>query len=125
MRCSAACSRTRERPCARGGRLFWMRRFSAPPSVTRRALAGRLGVPFQGLWLAAPKGLLAERIVQRKGDASDADLGVLERQFERFAQNDPATDENWRRTDASGAPDAVLDHALSILNGLVLKEMNT
>lgn len=90
-----------------------------------RALAGRLGVPFQGLWLAAPKDLLAERIVQRKGDASDADLGVLERQFECFAQHDPATDENWRRTDASGAPDAVLDHALSILNGLVLKEMNT
>ncbi|NNF79368.1 MAG: AAA family ATPase, partial [Rhizobiales bacterium] len=34
--------------------------------------AERLGVPFTGLWLAAPQSDLVERVEARKGDASDA-----------------------------------------------------
>ncbi len=81
------------------------------------ALAARAGVSFRGLWLTAPKSVLAARIVRRRGDASDADLGVLERQFERPAMIDDDRDRDWRAVDASGPPEAVLDEAVSQLQG--------
>ena len=45
------------------------------------ACAERCGVPFVGLWLEAPSEILAARIGARSGDASDADLPVLQRQL--------------------------------------------
>ncbi|MBI3198559.1 MAG: AAA family ATPase [Rhodospirillales bacterium] len=45
------------------------------------ALAGRVGVPFQGIWLDVPKQVAQERVAARKGDASDATPEVIERQF--------------------------------------------
>ena len=82
-----------------------------------RRLAQGLGVRFRGLWLTAPKAVLAGRIAGRRGDASDADLSVLERQFERFPPAGLERDEHWRAVDAGGAPDAVLDRALGVLRG--------
>ena len=45
------------------------------------AAARAEGVPFNGLWLEAPAEVLRPRLAQRTGDASDADIAVLERQF--------------------------------------------
>lgn len=47
------------------------------------ATAATCGVPFEGLWLDAPPEVLAQRISERHGDASDADLSVLSSQLER------------------------------------------
>jgi predicted kinase len=41
------------------------------------------GVAFQGVWLQAPPEVMAERISARSGDASDADVRVLEQQLKR------------------------------------------
>jgi len=60
------------------------------------AAAARAEVPFQGLWLEAPMPLLRERIAARQGDASDADLAVLE----QVARRDPGR-LDWRRLDVS------------------------
>ena len=46
-------------------------------------LASEIDVPFQGIWLDAPRDLLERRIASRRGDASDADLTVLAKQFDR------------------------------------------
>ena len=45
------------------------------------ALAARVGVPFEGLWLDVPKDVAQARVAARKGDASDATPDVVERQF--------------------------------------------
>jgi predicted kinase len=44
-------------------------------------LAGKLGVPFEGLWLDVPKDVAQARVAARKGDASDATPAVVDRQF--------------------------------------------
>ncbi|MDJ0389017.1 AAA family ATPase [Roseomonas sp. E05] len=62
------------------------------------AAAARAGVPFQGIWLEAPMPLLRERIAARRGDASDADLAVLE----QAARLDPGP-LDWRRLDVTAA----------------------
>jgi len=45
------------------------------------ALAHKVGVPFQGIWLDVPKDVAQQRVTDRKGDASDATATVVERQF--------------------------------------------
>ncbi len=45
------------------------------------ALAARVDVPFDGIWLDVPKEVAMTRVAQRKGDASDATPAVVERQF--------------------------------------------
>lgn len=45
------------------------------------ALAVKVGVPFEGLWLDVPKEVAQGRVAARKGDASDATPEVVERQF--------------------------------------------
>ena len=44
-------------------------------------IAVRAGVAFEGIWLQAAAKILRERIAGRRGDASDADLDVLEGQL--------------------------------------------
>ena len=46
-----------------------------------RAVAVGAGVPFDGLWLDAPREVMARRIDRRRGDASDATLAVLDEQL--------------------------------------------
>jgi uncharacterized protein len=43
-------------------------------------VAARAGMPFRGLWLTAPREILAARLDARRGDASDADRSIMERQ---------------------------------------------
>jgi uncharacterized protein len=45
------------------------------------ALAVKVGVPFEGIWLDVPKEVAQARVASRKADASDATPAVVERQF--------------------------------------------
>ncbi len=63
------------------------------------AVARKAEVSFTGLWLEAPAHTLAARVSQRRNDASDADLAVLQRQM----TIDPGP-VDWERIDASGTP---------------------
>lgn len=72
----------------------------------RRAIAtiaGRARVPFVGLWLTAPPERLRTRIAGRLGDASDADLAVLEAQLGYDLGR-----LDWRQVDAGGDPEDTL-----------------
>jgi aminoglycoside phosphotransferase family enzyme/predicted kinase len=60
------------------------------------ASAERCGVPFVGLWLDAPSEVLAARIGERRGDASDADLPILQLQL-----NFDVGAIEWQRIDAT------------------------
>ncbi|MBI0435373.1 bifunctional aminoglycoside phosphotransferase/ATP-binding protein [Roseomonas sp. KE0001] len=66
------------------------------------AAAARAGVPFRGIWLEAPLPVLRARVAARRGDASDADLAVLE----RAARRDPGP-LDWTRV-AAGDGEVVL-----------------
>jgi len=60
------------------------------------AVARAGGAPITGLWLEAPSEALAQRLAARRGDASDADRAVLEKQL------GIATGAiEWERVDAS------------------------
>jgi aminoglycoside phosphotransferase family enzyme/predicted kinase len=61
------------------------------------AAARRAGVPFQGLWLEAPLDVLRSRVAARTGDASDADVAVLD----HAAKADTGAID-WARLDAAG-----------------------
>ncbi len=45
------------------------------------AVAAKMAVPFEGIWLDAPKDVAQARVAARKADASDATAAVVERQF--------------------------------------------
>ncbi len=45
------------------------------------ALAAKIGVPFEGLWLDVPKEVARVRVAGRQGDASDATPAVVDRQY--------------------------------------------
>ena len=70
------------------------------------ALAARMAIPFQGLWMEAPEALLRERLDARTGDASDADGAVLDHQLSR-----EVGEIGWRRIDAAAPASAQLDAA--------------
>jgi aminoglycoside phosphotransferase family enzyme/predicted kinase len=57
------------------------------------ALAQKVGVPFDGLWLDVPKEVAQARVTNRKGDASDATAAVVERQFD-----EDLGEITWRRS---------------------------
>jgi predicted kinase len=54
-------------------------------------LAADAGVRFAGVWLQSDPDLLRQRVAARTGDASDADLSVLEAQL----ANPPAPPAGW------------------------------
>lgn len=71
--------------------------FSEPEQ--RRAaeeIAAEAGVPFQAFWLQAPATVLEQRVAERRDDASDATVAVLQQQLARDAGTI-----SWRRLDAS------------------------
>jgi uncharacterized protein len=65
-------------------------------------VAADLGLPFTGFWLDAPESALKARVKARRGDASDADAGVIARQL----AGDPG-DISWTRLDAGKPSDTV------------------
>lgn len=73
-------------------------------------VARKLGAAFDGIWLDADPNLLRSRVGTRRGDASDATGEVVERQL-RYVLG--ALD--WKRIDASGAPDQTLKRVLRVL----------
>ena len=57
--------------------------FSKPEErAAAEALAAKVGVPFQGIWLDVPKEVAQERVAAREGDASDATPAIVARQFD-------------------------------------------
>ena len=66
-------------------------------------IAARAGVLFTGIWLEADADAMAERIRERRGDASDATAEVLARQL----QQDPGPID-WTRIDARGSAEQCL-----------------
>jgi hypothetical protein len=76
--------------------------FTSPQMRARaEALAGRCGVPFDGVWLEAPLAVLEGRVAARTGDASDATVEVLREQAQAL---DPAI--AWTRVDTTGSAEA-------------------
>jgi aminoglycoside phosphotransferase family enzyme/predicted kinase len=72
--------------------------FLDPAERARAAeVASAAGVPFEGVWLQAEPDVMRARVAARTGDASDADLAVLEQQLAR----DPGA-LDWTPTDADG-----------------------
>jgi aminoglycoside phosphotransferase family enzyme/predicted kinase len=74
------------------------------------ALAERLAVPFQGLWLSAADDTLLARVEGRTMDASDATAAVVRRQLDY----DTGTIA-WRQIDAGAGPSEVLAAAEAAL----------
>ena len=93
---------------------------SAKPAerLAIEALAGRLGVPFFGLWLEAPLEVLRDRVTERSGDASDATAKVVEAQMARGSDRP-----DWARLDAAPAIDQVAEaaHRLLAAEGLLAR----
>ncbi len=75
-------------------------------AIERVAEAAR--VPFIGLWLDAPGGLLKDRVAARRGDASDATADVVARQLDYDLGHI-----DWHRLDASGALEETREKALA------------
>jgi aminoglycoside phosphotransferase family enzyme/predicted kinase len=71
------------------------------------ALADAAGTAFKGLWLEAPAEVLRARVSGRTGDASDADVAVLENQL---AKDLGSID--WTRVDATAPQDRQVALAL-------------
>ncbi len=71
------------------------------------AVAAGAGVPFRGLWLAAPQPLLEKRISARRRDASDATVEILHQQL-GYVQ-EPGS---WARIDASAPADEIAAQVL-------------
>jgi len=85
--------------------------FAAPPERTGvERSAAVLGVPFRGLFLTADLATRRQRVGARRGDASDADAAVVERQEEYDLGG-----LDWLRVDASGTPEQTLEHARTAL----------
>ncbi|MEM1050313.1 MAG: AAA family ATPase [Pseudomonadota bacterium] len=90
--------------------------FSTPGErYAAQQLANRAGAPFRGLWLDAPTALLRERVAGRHGDASDADVTVVDLQAERFQTLTDGEAGPWITVDASGSRAATLTTARALL----------
>ena len=66
-------------------------------------IANNLDIPFNGFWLEVPESTMVTRLQQRKNDASDADVAVLEKQL-----TFDAGPVSWTIIDGSGAADKTL-----------------
>ena len=80
-----------------------------------RATACELGpVSVAGIWLEAPLDVRLSRIAGRVADPSDADANVAQAQKSPDELGEPLGT-CWHQVDASGSPDAVVRHILSLL----------
>ncbi len=76
------------------------------------ALARKKGVRFAGLWLYAPYTLLENRVLNRRDDASDATVQVLNRQLE-----EDCGDVHWVRIPSDGSKEQVKERVAAYLSG--------
>jgi aminoglycoside phosphotransferase family enzyme/predicted kinase len=74
-------------------------------------LADRLDVPFDGLWLEAQADDLRRRITERRNNASDATVAVLDRQLDY-----DLGPMDWTRIDSSGDKERTVDLARGVLH---------
>jgi hypothetical protein len=74
------------------------------------ALARKLSLPFQGLWLSAKSETLVARVEGRTADASDATAAVVRRQLDY--ETGPVS---WHGLDAGGRAEEVLKAAQAAL----------
>jgi len=79
-------------------------------------LATRSGVGFCGLWLTAPQSVLIDRVLSRRGDASDADAAVV---IAQAAANRSVEVGRWARIDASGTPEKTRAAACAALESVL------
>ena len=85
--------------------------FSRPDERAEIAeIAAKLGVPFLGLWLSAPGDTLKERVRDRKDDASDATVEVVEEQLKM-----DLGEVNWRPVATSGTVEGITETARALL----------
>lgn len=73
-------------------------------------VATEAGVPFAGLWLEAPREVMARRVTRRQRNVSDADTGILELQL----AYDLGRIE-WNRVDSSGPREETLKAGLDLI----------
>jgi predicted kinase len=73
-------------------------------------IARRAGVPYEGLWQEAPVALRAERVNNRRHDASDADARIA-----RLQEDMEAGDIPWQRIDVSGELEDTVRQACAVL----------
>lgn len=91
--------------------------FAAPQErAAIEQVARKAGVPFLGLWLEADGATMAQRVEARRGDASDADAGVVAQQM----NYDCGDLGDWHQIAAGGSPDAVARQALAAAQGLFI-----
>ena len=84
----------------------------------RRAIARvaeRAGVPFQGLWLEAPRRVLEQRVRERTRNPSDATPEVIGKQL-RYDLGPM----EWARVDSSGAREQTVEAALGLLGPVLV-----
>jgi aminoglycoside phosphotransferase family enzyme/predicted kinase len=65
-----------------------------------------IGVQFNAIWLSAPRDVLEERLAHRQGDASDADVKVLEAQLASVS-----VPEHWAQISSASPASTVLADA--------------
>jgi aminoglycoside phosphotransferase family enzyme/predicted kinase len=73
-------------------------------------LSQQLDVPFTGLWLEVPTSILLERVTARRGDASDADASVVNKQA---AYDIGAI--SWIRMNGAGSSTETIEIARALL----------
>jgi hypothetical protein len=97
----------------RGGHSVIVDAMFARPSdrQTIEQLAAAAGVPFIGVWLDAPQGVLVDRVVHRQRDPSDADATVVRDQLREDTGHI-----SWARLDASPGLDVVLKRAVAVID---------
>ncbi|MBF0094403.1 MAG: AAA family ATPase [Alphaproteobacteria bacterium] len=85
--------------------------FAAPEErAAVEAMARRLGVPFDGLWLEATYEVASERIASRTHNISDATEDVLKKQM-----GYDLGEMSWTRIDSSGPREATLEQARRLI----------
>ncbi|MCW9034802.1 MAG: AAA family ATPase [Rhodospirillales bacterium] len=75
-----------------------------------QAVAQEVGVPFSGLWVSASPEIMANRVAKRKGNVSDATVGVLQQQL-----NYDLGEITWSVVDSSGEKAKTVRMALAEL----------
>jgi len=82
-----------------------------------KELALRFGVGFCGLWLTAPQAVLVDRVMSRRGDASDADATVVQAQIAQAGA--VVLQEPWQMIDAGGTKEKTRAAASAALESVL------